>query len=104
MLNIDLSSYNFEIQKSELPRNIYAIKIEDSTNNIIHDLSIEHDGYCPSICDERDQSQFSEYLCNLESLLVREFSKSNKLKNYNLLLEVMTNSEGKLYHFSKIKQ
>jgi hypothetical protein len=101
MLNIDLSSYNFEIQKNELPRNIYAIKIEDSTNKIIHDLSIEHDGYCPSIYDERDQSQFSEYLCNLENSLVSELNKKNEIKNYNLLLEVMTNSKGELYHLCK---
>lgn len=101
MQNISLSQFNFDLQKSDLPKNIYAIQIEDIDNQTKHELIIEHDGYCPPICSDRDQSQLSEYLCNLESSLISQFKKSNLLKNYKLLLEVMTDKSGELYFISK---
>ncbi len=97
----DLSKYNFEIQTKNLPLNIYGLRILDLDKNQNHDLVISHNGYCPNISTEREQSNYNDYLSNLESSVLNEFEKRTKIKNYTRLFEVMTNNNGDLYHLLK---
>ncbi|MBP6385745.1 MAG: hypothetical protein KA313_09665 [Pseudarcicella sp.] len=97
----DLSKYNFEVQTKNLPINIYGIRILDLDKNQNHDIVISHNGYCPNICTEREQSNYNDYLSNLESSVLSVFEKGTKIKNYTRLFEVMTNEKGELYHLLK---
>lgn len=97
----DLSKYNFEVQTKNLPINIYGLRILDLEKNQNHDIVISHNGYCPNICTEREQSNYNDYLSNLESSVLSEFEKSTKIKTYTRLFEVMTNEKGELYHLLK---
>jgi len=97
----DLSKYNFDIQTKNLPINIYGLRIIDLDKKQKHEIVINHNGYCPNICTEREQSNYNDYLSNLENTLLIEFEKSTEIKNYSRILEVMTNDKGELYHLLK---
>jgi hypothetical protein len=101
MLVQDLSKYNFDLQTKGLPVNIYGLRILDLEKKQHYDLVISHNGYCPNIYSEREQSNYNDYLSNLESSLLLEFEKTTKIKNYTRLLEVMTDNKGELYHLCK---
>jgi hypothetical protein len=101
----EITSFNFDIQKKDLPKNIYALRILDDVRNKYYDIVINHSGYCPNLSTEREQSNYNDYLSNLENSVVNEFFKSSKIKkpkNYIHIFEIMTNNEGELYHYSKI--
>ncbi len=102
MQAINLSNYNFEVQTKNLPVNIYGLTILDLDTKQKYDIFVTHNGYCPNINTEREQSNYNDYLCNLENSLLTEFEKTSKIKNYNRILEVMTNDKGELYHLSRI--
>ncbi|QQR98279.1 MAG: hypothetical protein IPK18_01705 [Sphingobacteriales bacterium] len=100
LLDIDLSN-------KKLPVNTYALRVLDNNTDLIYDIIITHDGYCPNILDEREQSNYNDYLSNLENKVITEFFKTNGLKkpkSYSNLLEVMTNNFGELYHYSRISK
>ena len=97
----DLSKYNFDVQTKNLPVNIYGLRILDLNKKQNHDIVISHNGYCPNISTEREQSNYNDYLSNLENSLLIEFEKATKIKNYTRILEVMTDDKGELYHLSK---
>lgn len=97
----DLSKYNFDVQTKNLPLNIYGLRIFDLDKKQNYDIVVSHNGYCPNISTEREQSNYNDYLSNLESSLLIEFEKATKIKNYTRILEVMTDDKGELYHLSK---
>lgn len=97
----DLTKYNFDIQSINLPVNIYGLRIYDLDKKQKYDIVVSHDGYCPKICTDREQSNYNDYLSNLERSLLIEFEKSTKIRNYTRILEVMTDDKGELYHLSK---
>lgn len=97
-------SFDFNIQNKNLPKNIYALRVLDEDKNKIYDIIINHNGCCPIISNEREQSNYNDYLSNLENEVINEFFKFNKIKkpkNYSNLFEVMTDDKGELYHLSK---
>ena len=99
----DILEANFDVEGKIYPENIYAVKIKDSTENV-YEIAVNHDGYCPNIYSEREQSNYNDYLSNLENSVVTEFFKSigkKKPKSYFTILEVMTNNKGELYHLAK---
>lgn len=97
----DLSKYNFEVQTKNLPVNLYGLSLLDLDKKQKHDIVISHNGYCPNVCSEREQSNYNDYLSNLENSLLIEFENATKIKNYTRILEVMTDDNGELYHLSK---
>jgi hypothetical protein len=102
-MKTDILRTDFKIENKNFPKNIYAIKIKDCKENT-YEIAINHNGYCPDIYSEREQSNYNDYLSNLESSIVTEFFNSigkKKPKSYYTILEVMTNNKGELYHFSK---
>ena len=104
-----LLSLNLSLKKNQkgLPKNIYAIKVLNVDKNETLCLAIEHDGYCPYIETEREESRFGDYLSNLEYKLIDNYFKLNKIKkpkSYYHLCEVITDSKGKLYRYSKTVQ
>lgn len=104
MENTQLLNLNFNLIDKNLPKNIYGLRILDVDKNKTFDVVINHDGFCPNIFSERDQSRFNDYLSNLEFKVISEFYKSNKLrkpKEYYSKIEIMTDSEGNLFHLSK---
>ena len=101
ILNLDFS---IEQSKKNLPSNIYALKVLNVDENEVFEIAINHNGYCPELNSEREESIFTEYLCNLEYNLIEEYFKYNKIKkpkSYYSLCEVMTDNKGELYRFSK---
>lgn len=100
-LQHDLLKLNFDIEKKKLPKNIYGLQILDLDKKQKHDIVINHNGYCPNVYTEREQSNYNEYLTNLENSLLIEFEKSTNIRNYIRILEVMTNDKGELFHLSK---
>ncbi len=105
MNNLEIFNIDFNLKNRHLPLNVYALRILDLDKNKIYDISIEHDGYCPNIYSERDQSNYNDYVSNLEGVVVNQFFKSAKIrkpKNYSNLFEVITNGKGELYHYSKV--
>ena len=103
-MNTDILNLNFNLKYNEFPSNLYALRVKDSKGEIF-DISMKHNGFCPDISSEREQSNFNDYLSNLESSVVKEFFKSINIKppkEYTTLLEVMTNEKGELYHFSRL--
>jgi hypothetical protein len=101
LLSLDFSK---EINQKKLPENVYGLKLINKKTSEIVTLLINHDGYCPDISSEREQSNFNDYLSNLESSIVSEYCKLNKIKDSNLfklILEIMTDKNGDLFHFSK---
>ncbi len=100
-----LEIFNFDLNKvkSDLPKNVYATEILNIENNEVFKIAIQHNGYCPTICSDHDQSNFSEYLCNLQAYLIQAYFKTNKRKkpkSYSTLSEIVTNSRGELYHYA----
>lgn len=102
---IKLSNFSFQIENKKLPINIYALRLIDNDKNNIFDIVINHDGFCPEINSEREQSYYNDYLSNLENEIVSEYFKINKIqkpKNYSNLIEIMTDQNGELYHYSRL--
>lgn len=102
-MKTDVLNFNFDLKNINYPKNIYALRIKDSHENI-YDISVEHNGFCPEIFSEREQSNYNDYLSNLENSVVQAFFKSikkRKPKVYSSLIEVMTNEKGELYYLSK---
>ncbi len=101
ILNIDFSlSQNDKC----LPKNIYAIKVFNADKKEFFELVINHNGYCPQIITDHEQSNFNEYLCNLEYDTIEEYfkvKKSKKPKVYYSVCEVITNENGELYRYTK---
>lgn len=101
-MTTNILNSNFLLKNVLYPKNIYALRIEDEKGNI-YDISVEHDGFCPNIYSEREQSNYNDYLSNLESSVVQEFFKSikkRKPKEYANLIEIMTNEKGELYRYA----
>lgn len=104
MENNQLLNLDFNLIDKNLPKNIYGLRILDVDKNKTFDLIIKHDGFCPDNYSERDQSRFNDYLSNLEYSAIQEFFKSikkRKPKTYYSKIEIMTDSNGNLFHFSK---
>ena len=103
-MTTEILNSNFDLKSINFPKNIYALRICDNKNNI-YDISISHNGYCPTISTEREQSNFNDYLSNLENTMVTEFFKSIKKRKpttYSSKIELLTDSDGKIYHLSKV--
>lgn len=101
---LETSSFDFNIQDKNLPINIYALRVLDNEKSKVYDILINHNGYCPYISSEREQSNYNDYLSNLENEVINDFFKLNKIKkpkNYSNLFEIMTNEKGELYHYSR---
>ena len=99
----EILNSKFDLENIKYPKNIYALRISDEKGNI-YDISISHNGFCPNISTEREQSNFNDYLSNLECSIVSEFFKSikkRKPKTYYNKIEVMTDCNGKIYHLSR---
>jgi hypothetical protein len=97
-------NFSLEINQKNLPKNIYGLKLLNEKTNEMVSLFICHNGHCPNISSEREQSNYNDYLSNLETSIINEYCKLNKIKNLNLLsrkLEIMTNNNGELYHYSR---
>jgi hypothetical protein len=97
-------NFSLKINQKNLPKNIYGIKLFNEKTNEIISLLIHHNGYCPNLSSEREQSRYNDYLSNLETSIINEYCKLNKIKNSDLLsrkLEIMTDNNGELYHFAK---
>jgi hypothetical protein len=97
-------NFSLNINQKDLPKNIYGLKLLNEKTNEIVSLFINHNGYCPDISSEREQSNYNDYLSNLETSIISEYCKLNKIKNPDLLsrkLEIMTNNNGELYHYSR---
>lgn len=94
---------NGKLTKIKYPSNIYAVRIKDENKNIF-DISIQHNGYCPDCYTERDRSRFNDYLSNLQYSAIDEYFKSINIKKpkvYFSEIEIITNSLGEIYHFSR---
>lgn len=101
---LQIPNFDFNIQSKDLPVNIYALRILDNNKSKIYDIIINHNGYCPNLYTEREQSNYNDYLSNLENDVISEFFRVNKIKkpdNYLNLFEIMTNESGELYHYSR---
>ncbi|MFA9290055.1 MAG: hypothetical protein ACEQSF_02375 [Solirubrobacteraceae bacterium] len=97
-------NFSLKVNQKDLPKNIYGLKLLNEKTNETVSLFISHNGYCPNIYSEREQSNYNDYLSNLESSIINEYCKLNKIKNTDLLirkLEIMTNEKGELYHCSR---
>ncbi len=95
----DLSKYNFQVQTKNLPINIYGLRIIDNDKNQTYDVVINHNGYCPIIYTEREQSNYNDYLSHLEATVINEFLQTTRIKNYSCTIEIVTNDKAELYHF-----
>jgi hypothetical protein len=105
MIATEILNSNFDLSYTSYPKNIYAVRIKDD-KDVIYDISVEHNGFCPKIYSERDQSTYNDYLSNLEYTVVNEFFKSIKKRRpkvYLNLIEVVTNDKGELYHLSRVR-
>jgi len=101
MLIKNFSNLNLDYNNRDLPKSIYGLRILDLDSNPKYNITIAHDGYCPPICSEREESRYNVYLSNLEDLLLSESKKTQKIENYCRVLEYMTNKNGEFYQFSK---
>ncbi len=104
MNNLEIFNFDLETVKSNLPKNIYAIKVLNVDKKETFNIAIAHNGYCPELYDDHDESNFGEYLCNLEYKLVSDYFKSQNQKmpkQFYSICEIMTNANGELYHYSK---
>ena len=102
-MTTEILNSNFDLNNIKYPKNIYALRICDEKGNI-YDISVSHNGFCPNIKTEREQSNFNDYLSNLEYSIVSAFFKSikkKKPKTYYNKIEVITDLNGKIYHLSK---
>jgi hypothetical protein len=102
-MTTEILNSNFDLNNIKYPKNIYALRICDEKGNI-YDISVSHNGFCPNIKTEREQSNFNDYLSNLEYSIVSSFFKSikkRKPKTYYNKIEVITDLNGKIYHLSK---
>lgn len=103
-MKTDILNANLKLENVLYPKNIYALRIKDE-NETIYDICIEHNGFCPDIHSEREQSNYNDYLANLEYSVVDEYFKSinkRKPKAYSNLIEVVTNDKGELYHHTYV--
>lgn len=103
-MTTEILNCNFNLENIVYPKNIYALRISDEKGSV-YDISVLHNGFCPNITTEREQSNFNDYLSNLEYSIVSEFFKSikkRKPKIYYNKIEVMTDTNGKIYHLSKV--
>ena len=103
MSNLEIFNFDLKKVKNDLPKNIYATEILNVDTNEVFKIAIEHNGYCPTICSDHDQSNFAEYLCNLQASLIQAYFKANKIKKpkrYSSICEIVTNSKGELYHYA----
>lgn len=99
----EILNRNCNLTNTKYPSNVYAIRIKDKNENIF-DILIKHNGYCPEIKSEREQSRFNDYLSNLENSAIDVYFKINKMKKpkvYSSLVEIVTNSSGQIHHLSK---
>lgn len=89
-----------DLKEKILPKNIYAILIEDFEKKE-HLIATIHNGYCPILSTEREQSNYNDYLSNLENSIVIEYFKNQRVKKkeYRLIKELVTDSTGNLYHY-----
>ncbi|EKT4520754.1 hypothetical protein JE950_002412 [Flavobacterium psychrophilum] len=97
-------NFSLEINQKDLPKNIYGLKLVNEKTNETISLFINHNGLCPDIYSEREQSNYNDFLSNLETSIINEYCKLNNIKNSDLLsrkLEIMTNENGELYHYSR---
>lgn len=99
-------SLNFSLEENNnvLPKNIYGLRLFNKKTNELISLLVEHNGYCPNISTEREQSNYNDYLSNLEVSVIKEYCKSNNIKNPEVLsrkLEIMTDNNGDLFHYSR---
>lgn len=108
MKNIDtkILDIDFSLDKNStsLPVNIYAIKVHNIDENYYFKIAVEHNSFCPNISSNHEDSNFLEYLSNLESRLIEEYYKSKKQKkpeNYTTVLEIITDEKGELYRIAK---
>lgn len=106
MEKLQILSLNFSVEKNKknLPINIYAIRLINNKTNEEIDILLNHNGYCPTISSEREQSNYNDYLSNLEYSVINEFCKSKKIKltdDISCIREVLTNEKGELYHYSR---
>jgi hypothetical protein len=102
---LESTNFDFDILGKNLPINIYALRLLDNEKNKTYDIIINHNGYCPNIFTEREQSNYNDYLSNLENEVINEFFRLNKIRKpkiHSNLFEIMTNDKGKLYHYSRI--
>ena len=102
-MTTEILNSNFDLNNINYPKNIYALRICDEKGNI-YDISVSHNGFCPNIKTEREQSNFNDYLSNLEYSIVSAFFKSikkRKPKTYYNKIGVITDLNGKIYHLSK---
>ncbi len=102
-MNTEILNANFDIENVKYPKNIYAVRISDEMDTT-YDITVQHNGYCPNISTEREQSNYNDYLSNLHNTVIDEFFKTinkQKPKVYSNKLEVITNSKGDLYYLSK---
>lgn len=103
-MTTEILNSNFDVENAKFPSNIYAIRLCDE-KGIYYDISVSHNGFCPNITTEREQSIFNDYLSNLEYTVVSEYFKSIKIKKpktYYTKIEVMTDSQGKIHHLSRL--
>jgi hypothetical protein len=106
-LNTEILNKNYSLDEntSNLPKNIYAIKVYNVDDDQNFEIAINNNGYCPNLNSEHEESSFIEYLSALEYRLIDEYFKVNKLKKpkeYYTICELMTNGEGDLYRYSKV--
>ena len=101
ILNLDLS---LKLNQINLPPNIYVIKVINVDIQETFSISIEHNGYCPNLNSDNEQSRFNEYLSNLEYEVIDIYFKNNNIKKpkeYYTFCEIMTNEKGELFHYSR---
>ena len=64
-MKTEILNSNFDLENIIYPKNIYALRICDEKGNV-YNISVSHNGFCPNISTEREQSNFNDYLSNLE--------------------------------------
>ena len=93
----------------EHTRNIYSLKITPNIYSFLAKingqevcLTVEHDGYIPSLSSDRDYSYFNEYLSNLSNKMMKDYKDFNKIKSdYDFIAEVYSDSKGKIVTYCK---
>lgn len=76
-MTTDILNLNFDLDNIVYPKNIFALRIKDEQGNIF-DTSILHNGYCPKVYSEREQSNFNDYLSNLRAIERLNYSHNPK--------------------------
>ena len=81
-------NFSTEVNTKNLPLNIYAVRLLNKKTNEVMDISLQHNGFCPSLSTESEHSNYGEYLSNLENSIIIEFCKSKKTNNTNDFLNI----------------